>query len=195
VVSLEGNEGAVAAEFEKSPQPNRRGLIIGVAAAAAVVLAALGGWMMRGAASDGGALPPGPAPAAPVAAQSVPPPSPPPVAPVPTSEIKEPQDTSGTPPEPQPGESEEGTSSTSKKDAPKIGFLHLVVRGTGSIKVDGKFMGTVPPLNKLLLPAGEHTLEVINPRAEPYSATITIIAGKRLKHRVKLMPKGTGKTP
>jgi hypothetical protein len=93
------------------------------------------------------------------------------------------------------GESEEGTSSTVKKAAPKVGFLHLVVRGTGSIKVDGKFMGTVPPLNMLSLTAGEHTLEVINPRANPYSTQITITAGKRITHRVKLTPKGTSETP
>jgi serine/threonine protein kinase len=199
LVSLEENDGATAAELEKGSRPNRRGLIVGVAAAAAVVLAALGGWMMRGVASDGGAQPSGPAPAAPVAAKAVPPPSPPPSEPVVPAVVQAP-----TPPppvapvptpEPQPGESEERTPSTSKKAAPKTGVLHLVVRGTGSIKVDGKLMGTVPPLNTLTLPAGERTLEVINQRANPYSAKITIIAGKRVTHRVKLTPKGTSETP
>ncbi|HVG63986.1 MAG TPA: serine/threonine-protein kinase [Hyalangium sp.] len=195
LVSLEETQGAVAAELEKGSQPNRRGLIIGGAAAAAVVLAALGGWMMRGAASDGGALPAGPAPAAPVAAPALPPPSPPPSAPVTTPEIKEPGDILGTPPEPQPEESGEDTSSTAKKAAPKMGTLQLVVRGTGTIRVNGKVMGTVPPLNTLSLPAGEHKLEVINLRAQPYSAKITITAGKRVTHRVKLIPRGTSETP
>jgi serine/threonine protein kinase len=189
----EGTQGAVAPEPKKGSRPNHRGLMIGVAAATAVVLAALGGWMMRGVASDSGAQPLAPAPAtpvAPVAALAEPPPSPPTPAPVAPPEIKEPRDTSGTPPAPQPGESKE-----SKKAAPKTGVLQLVVRGTGYIKVDGKLMGMVPPLNTLILPAGEHTLEVINQRANPYSAKITIIAGKRVTHRVKLTPKGTSETP
>jgi eukaryotic-like serine/threonine-protein kinase len=186
------DEGSADVKLEKGSQPNRRGLIIGVAAAAAVVMAALGGWMMRGAASEGGALPPAPVPVAPVAAQA--PASPPPVAPVPT-EIKEPQDTAATPPEPQPGDSVESTASTSRKAGPEMGVLLLKVRGTGSIKVDGKYKGEVPPLNTLTLPAGEHKLEVINPRAYPYSAKITITAGKRVTHRVKLKPKGTSETP
>jgi serine/threonine-protein kinase len=209
--ALEADEGATAAEPVKDSRPNRRGLMIGVAAAVAVVLAGLGGWMMRGAASSDGAPPPASAPVVPVAAQAAPPPSPPaspaeapavaqaptsppPVAPAPSG-AQEPQGTTGTPPEPQPGEGAEDTSTAPLKGGRKMGTLLLEVRGSGIIRVNGKVMGEVPPLNTLRLPEGDHKLEVLNQRAHPYRARITIVADKQVKHRVTLRPKGTGKRP
>ncbi len=70
----------------------------------------------------------------------------------------------------------------------KRGTLRLVVRGTGEIWVDGRKRGEVPPLNTLELPAGRHKLEILNPRAQPYAAFITITAGKTLRHSVTLRP-------
>lgn len=76
-----------------------------------------------------------------------------------------------------------------------MGTLLLEVRGSGIIRVNGKVMGEVPPLNTLRLPEGDHKLEVLNQRAHPYRARITIVADKQVKHRVTLRPKGTGKRP
>jgi hypothetical protein len=78
----------------------------------------------------------------------------------------------------------------------KMGVLRLEVKGSGTIRVNGKVMGEVPPHNTLRLPEGEHKLEVLNPRAHPYQARITIVAGQRLLHRVELRPiKGTVRRP
>jgi serine/threonine-protein kinase len=192
--ALEADEGATAAEPAKDSRPNRRGLMIGLAAAVAVVLAGLGGWMMRGAASSDGAPSPASAPGVPVAALPQSPPAT--LAEVPAvAGAQESQGTPGTPPEPQSGEGAEGTSTTPLKEVRKMGTLLLEVRGSGTIRVNGKVMGEVPPLNTLRLPEGVHKLEVLNQRAYPYRARITIVADKQVTHRVTLRPRGTGKGP
>jgi selenocysteine-specific translation elongation factor len=70
----------------------------------------------------------------------------------------------------------------------KMGTLRLEVKGAGTVLVNGKIKGEVPPDNIFHLPEGEHTLEVRNLRAHPYQAKITIVAGKKLTHRVELRP-------
>ena len=200
--SLGADEGAAEAGPRQGTRPKSRALI-GAAAVVAVVLAGLGGWLMRGAASTGGAPASEPTPVVPAAAQAEPAPSPappapaapivqapvppPPAAPEPT-EDKQPRDTADTPPEPKPGDGTERTISASKMAERKMGLLRLEVKGSGTIRVNGKVKGKVPPLNTLRLPEGEHTLEVLNPRAHPYQAKITIVAGKQQLHRVELRP-------
>jgi serine/threonine protein kinase len=193
------------AVIAKEARPERRKMM-GALMVGAVTLAALGGWAIRGHSSRRHAPPPvaqadqqnasatpSPVPPAPKTPppDSAPKPAPevPAVAQAPASE----EAAAGATSEPKPGE-DEGTASNAPRT--KRGILKLVVRGTGTIRVDGKTLGEVPPLNTLSLPEGEHKLEVLNPRAYPYKAMITIISGQRLIHRVTLRPIGTkGSTP
>jgi serine/threonine protein kinase len=161
---------AVAAPQASPPgSASRLGVSVGVAVA--VVLACLGGWVLRGKASSPDAPPPTapvPAPAAevPVASPLPVPVVSPPVAPAPAA-VPVP-----TVPEP--------------PAAPKKGWVHLVMRGTGTIWVDKKRLGEVPPLNTLLLTEGPHQLEILNSNARPYRTNITILAGQHQELSVTL---------
>jgi serine/threonine-protein kinase len=74
----------------------------------------------------------------------------------------------------------------------KMGTLHLIVQGWGTIWVDDKKVGEVPPLNKLELSPGKHKLEIVNPAVrQPYQATVTIKAGETLVHRVAFQSPGS----
>jgi hypothetical protein len=48
--------------------------------------------------------------------------------------------------------------------------------------------GVSPPQNELVLPAGKHQLELLNPRLKPYRAVVTVPAGQTLDHVVTLEP-------
>jgi serine/threonine-protein kinase len=169
----------------KAARPDRRPLM--AALLAVVALAGLGVWAMRGQPATSDAPPPvAEAPKPPPV--SAPPPPPPPAAPVPL-------------PAPQP-EAPAADSPPAEDDGrrpvviSKRGTLKLVVRGSGTIRVDGRIMGEVPPLNTLSLPEGAHKLEILNPRAYPYRAMITITSGQQLIHRVALRPRAAeGRTP
>jgi hypothetical protein len=107
--------------------------------------------------------------------------APAPVNPTPSSAL--------APAEPQPEASAGSPPPVPQRAAKKKqGYLRLVLRGTGKVWVDGKFKADVPPNNKLRLPEGPHTLEITNPRAQPYKANITITGGQTLDLRVTLQP-------
>ncbi|HYH97493.1 serine/threonine-protein kinase [Hyalangium sp.] len=67
------------------------------------------------------------------------------------------------------------------------GKLLLIVRGGwANIYVDEKEMGRVPPTHELVLPAGRHKLELINPGLKPYRGSVTVTAGQTTEHEVIL---------
>ncbi len=65
------------------------------------------------------------------------------------------------------------------------GFVALAVTPWGEVFVDGTSLGVSPPLNRLTLPAGSHTIEVRNGSAPAYSARVDVKPGQTLslQHR------------
>jgi serine/threonine-protein kinase len=67
------------------------------------------------------------------------------------------------------------------------GTLHLTVKGAwADVWMDGQRLGRVPPVNRYLLPAGEHELELRNPAREPYRQKIVIPPNGTLSHTALL---------
>lgn len=60
----------------------------------------------------------------------------------------------------------------------KNGALMLAVRPWAHIEVDGRSVGTTPPMNQLALPQGRHTIVLRNDAFPAYSRTINIVAGE-----------------
>jgi eukaryotic-like serine/threonine-protein kinase len=54
------------------------------------------------------------------------------------------------------------------------GVVQLAVSPWGQVEVDGKTMGTSPPLTRLTLSAGNHTITVRNTDFPAYTTTIAI---------------------
>lgn len=65
------------------------------------------------------------------------------------------------------------------------GMLHLAVSPWGQIEVDGAPAGVTPPLNRLQLPEGRHTVVVRNEDFPPYTTTVNVTADQpvTVKHR------------
>jgi serine/threonine-protein kinase len=65
------------------------------------------------------------------------------------------------------------------------GQVQLAVSPWGQIEVDGRALGTTPPLSRLTLPAGPHHIVVRNGDFPAYSASITVNEDKPvvLRHR------------
>lgn len=65
------------------------------------------------------------------------------------------------------------------------GVLQLAISPWGEVEVDGASAGTVPPVTRLSLPEGEHTVTVRNADFPAYTTTIRITADQpvTLKHR------------
>lgn len=65
------------------------------------------------------------------------------------------------------------------------GTLRIAVSPWGNIEIDGKPMGTTPPLNELALSEGRHVVTIRNGEFPPFNATVNIVAGQplSLKHR------------
>jgi serine/threonine-protein kinase len=58
--------------------------------------------------------------------------------------------------------------------APTEGIVQLAVSPWGQVEVDGRPMGISPPLARLTLSSGTHTITVRNTDFPPYSATMTV---------------------
>jgi serine/threonine-protein kinase len=58
--------------------------------------------------------------------------------------------------------------------SPSLGIVQLAVSPWGQIDVDGQAMGTSPPLTRLTLTAGRHTVTVRNADFPSYSATLNV---------------------
>lgn len=69
--------------------------------------------------------------------------------------------------------------------APASGTLRIAVSPWGHVEVDGKPVGTAPPLNELTLSEGRHTITIRNDEFPPFSSSVNITAGQpvSLKHR------------
>jgi eukaryotic-like serine/threonine-protein kinase len=69
--------------------------------------------------------------------------------------------------------------------APAPGFVQLAVTPWGQVEVDGRAIGTTPPLTRLSLSAGSHQVVVRNGDYPAHSATINVSEDKpvTLRHR------------
>ena len=65
------------------------------------------------------------------------------------------------------------------------GQLQLAISPWGQIEVDGMAAGTTPPLTRLSLPEGSHTITVRNEDFAPYTTTVQVSADKpvTVRHR------------
>jgi hypothetical protein len=65
------------------------------------------------------------------------------------------------------------------------GTLRVAVSPWGHVEVDGKPVGTAPPLNELTLSEGRHTVTIRNDAFPPFSSSVNIVPGQpvSLKHR------------
>jgi len=79
----------------------------------------------------------------------------------------------------------ETRAATAPIAAPATGQLLIAISPWGEIEVDGAPAGTSPPLNRLSLPEGSHTITVRNADFPPYTTTVRITADQplTLKHR------------
>ena len=68
------------------------------------------------------------------------------------------------------------------------GTLQLAISPWGQVEVDGSPAGTTPPLTRLTLPEGSHTITVRNADFPPYSTTVQVTADKPLTVRHRFTP-------
>ena len=63
--------------------------------------------------------------------------------------------------------------------------MQLAISPWGQVEIDGRPAGTTPPLARLTLPAGTHTITVRNADFPPYTATVQVHADKPavVRHR------------
>lgn len=68
---------------------------------------------------------------------------------------------------------------------PATGALNLAVSPWGEVEVDGTAAGTTPPLTRLTLPAGMHTITLRNADFPPHTVQVQVSADKpvTLRHR------------
>ncbi|HVS27652.1 MAG TPA: adenylate/guanylate cyclase domain-containing protein [Burkholderiales bacterium] len=65
--------------------------------------------------------------------------------------------------------------------APAGGLITLTIKPWGEIYLDGKKMGVSPPLKKLPLTAGKHTIEIKNSAFPSYTETVEVKPNDRVK--------------
>ena len=65
------------------------------------------------------------------------------------------------------------------------GVLRMAISPWGQVEVNGKAVGTTPPLSELTLPQGKHQVTIRNDDFPPLSTTVTVTAGQAVsvKHR------------
>ncbi|HEY6135535.1 MAG TPA: serine/threonine-protein kinase [Rubrivivax sp.] len=64
------------------------------------------------------------------------------------------------------------------KATPATGVVQIAVSPWGQVEVDGNAAGTTPPLTRLTLPEGSHTITVRNADFTPYTATVQVKGDK-----------------
>jgi len=72
---------------------------------------------------------------------------------------------------------------------PFAGYVKISVRPWADVYIDGIFYETTPIANPIRLPAGNHTVKLINPSFVPHEEVITVVANKTIKKSVELVPK------
>jgi serine/threonine-protein kinase len=65
------------------------------------------------------------------------------------------------------------------------GVVRLAISPWGQVEVDGRSVGTAPPLNELTLAEGRHVVTIRNDDFPPYSSTVNVVPGQpvNLKYR------------
>ncbi|MBN8495217.1 MAG: PEGA domain-containing protein, partial [Burkholderiales bacterium] len=68
---------------------------------------------------------------------------------------------------------------------PPQGLVQLAISPWGQVEVNGAAVGTTPPLSRLELPAGAHTITVRNEDFPPYTQRVQVDPERpvTLKHR------------
>jgi len=76
-------------------------------------------------------------------------------------------------------------AATTSAAAPAQGQLQLAISPWGQVEVDGQAMGTTPPLTRLNLAEGNHTVTVRNEDFPPFTTTVQVQADKpaTVRHR------------
>ncbi len=76
-------------------------------------------------------------------------------------------------------------TATAPAAPPAQGQLQLAISPWGQVEVNGQAMGTTPPLTRLTLAEGSHTITVRNEDFPPYTTTVQVVADKpvTLRHR------------
>ena len=76
-------------------------------------------------------------------------------------------------------------SSASALAAPTLGLLRIAISPWGEVEVDGKSIGTSPPLTELRLPEGAHQIVVRNADLPALNTTVNVTASQptTLKHK------------
>ncbi|WKB52410.1 serine/threonine-protein kinase [Eleftheria terrae] len=72
-----------------------------------------------------------------------------------------------------------------RRNPAQSGQVNLAVSPWGHVEVDGVATGTVPPLNRLVLAEGRHTITIRNDEFPPFTTTVTVTAGQPLTIRHK----------
>lgn len=72
--------------------------------------------------------------------------------------------------------------------APVTGSLQLAISPWGHVEVNGSPAGTTPPLTRLTLPEGSHTITVRNEDFPPYTTTVQVTADKPVSVRHRFAP-------
>jgi serine/threonine-protein kinase len=81
------------------------------------------------------------------------------------------------------------TVSLDVKLQPFAGYVKLSVRPWADVYIDGKYYETTPIADAIQLPAGRHTIKLINPSFLTHEEVITVAANKTIRKSVKLVPK------
>ncbi|AEG93083.1 PEGA domain-containing protein [Ramlibacter tataouinensis] len=73
---------------------------------------------------------------------------------------------------------------------PQLATLQLEIRPSGEIWVDGDLKGSTPPLSRMRIAAGAHTLEVRNGRFKPLRMEIRLEPGEEMtiRHEFRAAP-------
>jgi eukaryotic-like serine/threonine-protein kinase len=77
------------------------------------------------------------------------------------------------------------SATTAPTPALATGTVRLAVSPWGQVEVDGKPMGTTPPLNELTLPEGKHQVTIRNDDFPAHSTTVTVTSGQPTSVRHK----------
>jgi len=113
-------------------------------------------------------------------------------APIPTVVLKRPAPApkvapKETPKERRAREAREARPATAAAPAAPVtrGVLRIAISPWGEVEVDGKAMGTSPPLTELSLPEGRHQIVIRNTDLPPHNAVINVTADQpvTLKHK------------
>ena len=74
-------------------------------------------------------------------------------------------------------------SAPTERAKPAHATVHLAIAPWGQVFIDGRNAGVTPPMKRLRLPPGNHTLEIRNSNFPPFRKTVDASAGGSLNLR------------